>query len=176
MESFLTNCHTTTKKQQSMHDVISNKLESFYNLLQTTKESLSDENKFQKIQTLQEQTKKLHFQKAQKEFQSSLLKLGKEIDKKFKQDVSVIYQPDAFSNKQKVIQNTLAVHFIRQGQFKLCEDFLNEAGIPIDSELRDAVEKLKNDIEQMHTILNQIETDKDLTLAIEYIKIVYRSF
>lgn len=42
MESFLTNCHTTTKKQQNMHDVISNKLESFYNLLQTTKESLSD--------------------------------------------------------------------------------------------------------------------------------------
>lgn len=38
----MTSCHTTTKKQQNMHDVISNKLESFYNLLQTTKESLSD--------------------------------------------------------------------------------------------------------------------------------------
>ncbi|EIE88678.1 hypothetical protein RO3G_13389 [Rhizopus delemar RA 99-880] len=43
--SFLTSCHTTTKKQQNMHDVISNKLESFYNLLQTTKESLSDDSK-----------------------------------------------------------------------------------------------------------------------------------
>lgn len=61
----------------------------------------------------------------------------------------------------------MALHFTRQGQFDLCEEFLNEAEIPIDNELRDTLEKLRNDIEQMYTILDKIEKEKDLSLAIQ---------
>lgn len=86
---------------------------------------------------------------------------------KFKQDVSVIYHPEAFADKQDLIYRALALHFTRQGQFDLCEEFLNEAEIPIDNELRDTVEKLRNDIEQMYTILDKIEKEKDLSLAIQ---------
>ncbi|CEJ01981.1 hypothetical protein RMCBS344292_16000 [Rhizopus microsporus] len=110
--------------------------------------------------TIQEHAKKLQFQRPQKEFQSTLSKLGKEIDRKFKQDVSVIYHPEAFADKQDLIYRALALHFTRQGQFDLCEEFLNEAEIPIDNELRDTVEKLRNDIEQIWAEANHDELKK----------------
>ncbi|CAO3696875.1 unnamed protein product [Rhizopus stolonifer] len=123
MDSFVANSHAIAYKQRSLHNTVFTQLELFYELLKSTKETLSDENVTFKMETLRDQAKKLSFHKPQKEYQNSLSKMGKEIEKKFKQDASVVYQPEAFLNKQSVIQNTLAVHFIRQGQFKLCEDF-----------------------------------------------------
>lgn len=62
----------------------------------------------------------------------------------------------------------MALHFIRQGQFELCEDFMNEAEIPVDDELRETVEKLKNEFEQMYTVLYQLEMQNNLDPAIRY--------
>ncbi|KAI9282663.1 CTLH/CRA C-terminal to lish motif domain-containing protein [Sporodiniella umbellata] len=168
MDNLKANSRVISHKQKTMYNTIFSQLDSFYELLKTTKETISDENKTFKIEALKEQAKKLSFHKPQKEYQNSLTKMGKEMEKKFRQDVVEVYQPEAFVDKQKVIQSTLAIHFVRQGQFQLCENFLHEAGIPIDSELRDTVEKLKGDIQQMHTILQQIEKENDLTLAIEW--------
>jgi hypothetical protein len=68
-----------------------------------------------------------------------------------------------------LIYRALALHFTRQGQFKLCEDFMNEAEIPVDDELRDTVEKLKNEFEQMYTVLYQLEKQNNLSPAIRYV-------
>lgn len=43
---------------------------------------------------------------------------------------------------------------------------MNEAEIPVDDELRDTVEKLKNEFEQMYTVLYQLEKQNNLGPAI----------
>lgn len=78
----------------------------------------------------------------------------------------MIYHPEAFAGKEELISRSLALHFIRQGQFELCDEFMDEAQIPVDNELRDTVEQLKTEFEQLYSILKQLE-EKDLTLAIE---------
>ncbi|KAI9470604.1 MAG: CTLH/CRA C-terminal to lish motif domain-containing protein, partial [Benjaminiella poitrasii] len=87
---------------------------------------------------------------------------------KFKQDISVIYHPEAFAGKEALIYRALALHFIRQGRFDLCNEFMDEAGISIDDNIRETVEKLKNEFEQLYTILNEIEKEQDLTSAISW--------
>jgi hypothetical protein len=79
----------------------------------------------------------------------------------------VIYHPEAFAGKEELISRALALHFIRQGQFELCDEFMNEAQIPVDDELRETVEQLKNEFEQMYTVFHQLEKENDLTFAIE---------
>lgn len=79
----------------------------------------------------------------------------------------MIYHPEAFAGKEKLISRSLALHFIRQGQFELCNEFMDEADILVDDELRETVEQLKNEFEQMYTVLNQLEKENDLNLAIK---------
>lgn len=66
-----------------------------------------------------------------------------------------------------MIFRALTLHFIRQGKFELCDEFLDEAQVPIDDELRSTVEHLKTEFEQMYTVLNQLEKENDLSSAIE---------
>lgn len=79
----------------------------------------------------------------------------------------MIYHPEAFAGKKDLISRALALHFIRKGQFELCNEFMNEAQVPIDDELREIVEQLKSEFEQMYKILHQLEEEDDLTLAIK---------
>lgn len=79
----------------------------------------------------------------------------------------MIYHPEAFTGKKNLIARALALHFIRKGQFELCDEFMNEAEIPIDDELREIVEQLKSEFEQMYNILRQLEEEEDLSLAIK---------
>ena len=79
----------------------------------------------------------------------------------------MIYHPEAFAGKEKLISRSLALHFIRQGQFELCNQYLDEANILVNDELRETAEQLKHEFEQMYIILQQLEQQSDLTLAIE---------
>ncbi|CAO3635518.1 unnamed protein product [Mucor hiemalis] len=152
-----------------MQETQLNKLCEFKALLESHKNSLLNNSSPQKsFLQIQETAKKLQFQKPQKEFQSSLSKLNKELERKFKQDISVIYHPEAFAGKESLISRSLALHFIRQGQFELCDEFLNEAKILVDDDLRETVEQLKTEFEQMYTVLRQLEKENDLTCAIRW--------
>ncbi|RUS12952.1 hypothetical protein BC938DRAFT_478259, partial [Jimgerdemannia flammicorona] len=51
----------------------------------------------------------------QKEFHAALTKYGKAIDKKFKQDLTIASNPEAFAGKDVYLDKTVALHFIRQG-------------------------------------------------------------
>jgi hypothetical protein len=44
---------------------------------------------------------------------------------------------------------------------------MNEAEIRVDDELRETVEQLKNEFDQMYTVLRQLENENDLSLAIQ---------
>ncbi|KAG2201945.1 hypothetical protein INT47_000484 [Mucor saturninus] len=169
MNTILNTCLDLQKKQAMMQDTQLEKLFAFKAMLQAQKEALSQNfSPQQSLLQIQDKAKNLQFQKPQKEYQSSLSKLNKELDRKFKQDISVIYHPEAFAGKKDLIARALALHFIRKGQFDLCEEFMNEAHIPIDDELRDMVEQLKSEFEQMYNILRQLEEEDDVTLAIKW--------
>ncbi|CAG8460625.1 1255_t:CDS:2 [Paraglomus brasilianum] len=66
-----------------------------------------------------------------KDFQSTLNKYGKAIDKKWKQDITIATNANAFSEKEKILQKTIALHFIRQGKFELGNTFMREAELDI---------------------------------------------
>ncbi|OBZ88222.1 LisH domain-containing protein C29A3.03c [Choanephora cucurbitarum] len=174
MNGILNSCQDMQKKQSAMQDTVLNKLASFRQILEAKKQEVSQGKVtfsfllLSLYKPIQEQSKQLSFQKPQKEFQSALSKLSKEIDRKFKQDISVIYHPEAFAGKQDVLYRALALHFIRQGHFELCDEFMNESDIAIDDPLRETVEQLKNEFEQMYTVLNKMEQEKDLEPAIQW--------
>ncbi|KAI8991026.1 CTLH/CRA C-terminal to lish motif domain-containing protein [Mycotypha africana] len=170
MEGMLTTCLEMQKKHSSMQDAILKKLENFKELLEQTQQDVEqgDLDPHTAFLRIHESYKKFHFQKPQKEFDSAMKKLHKEIDRRFKQDISAIYHPEAFVGKKNVINRSLALHFVRQGQFELCEEFLNEADIPADDEIRDTVEQLRHQFEQMYTIMYQLEAEQDLTEAIKW--------
>lgn len=44
---------------------------------------------------------------------------------------------------------------------------MNEADILVDDELRETVEQLKNEFEQMYIVLNQLEKENELSFAIK---------
>ncbi|KAI7831225.1 CTLH/CRA C-terminal to lish motif domain-containing protein [Gamsiella multidivaricata] len=72
----------------------------------------------------------------QKELQSALSKFSKAIDKKFTADTTAAINPHAFDNKEKVLQKTIALHYIRQGNFEVGDMFAKEAGLTIPDSMR----------------------------------------
>ncbi|KAI8356904.1 CTLH/CRA C-terminal to lish motif domain-containing protein [Mortierella sp. GBAus27b] len=54
----------------------------------------------------------------QKELQSALSKYSKAIDKKFTAEAMAPINPYAFDNKQHILRKTIALHYIRQGNFE----------------------------------------------------------
>ncbi|KAG0236319.1 hypothetical protein BGW42_003731 [Actinomortierella wolfii] len=71
-----------------------------------------------------------------KELQSSLSKFTKALDKKYSCDMMAAMNPRAFENKEKLLQKTIALHFIRQGNFTVGDAFAKEVGLEVPDELR----------------------------------------
>ncbi|KAG0245821.1 hypothetical protein BGX31_005923 [Mortierella sp. GBA43] len=59
----------------------------------------------------------------QKELQSALSKYSKAIDKKFTAEAMAPINPYAFDNKQHILRKTIALHYIRQGNFEVGDTF-----------------------------------------------------
>ncbi|KAJ7172529.1 ubiquitin-protein ligase E3 [Mycena filopes] len=72
----------------------------------------------------------------QKEIYSSVSRLGKALDKKF--PAALPSYPDVFTSPPSVtaLERTIALHFLRTGQFDTAGIFLQEAGLDIAPELR----------------------------------------
>ncbi|KAJ6547509.1 hypothetical protein B0H19DRAFT_1221514 [Mycena capillaripes] len=72
----------------------------------------------------------------QKEIYSSISRLGKALDKKF--TAALPSHPDVFTSSSSVtaLERTIALHFLRTGQFDTAGIFLQEAGLDIPAELR----------------------------------------
>ncbi|KAG9072429.1 hypothetical protein KI688_000200 [Linnemannia hyalina] len=88
----------------------------------------------------------------QKEIQSSLSKYSKAIDKKFTADMMAAINPHAFDNKENILRSTIAMHFIRQGNFEIGDTFARETGLTVPDSMRhqfmemfDIVAALKED-------------------------------
>jgi RNAse (barnase) inhibitor barstar len=62
-----------------------------------------------------------------KDFHHNLQKYTKNNDKKFKIDLNAVWDPLAFDQKEPILNEALASHFIREGLFELEETFEKEA-------------------------------------------------
>ncbi|KAL0580240.1 hypothetical protein V5O48_001745 [Marasmius crinis-equi] len=80
--------------------------------------------------------KKKEMDERQKEIYSSTSRLGKAIDKKFATPLPSY--PDLFESDSSVqaLERTIALHFLRTGQFDTAETFIQESGVIIPDELR----------------------------------------
>ncbi|CAG8786290.1 3498_t:CDS:2, partial [Racocetra persica] len=98
-----------------------------------------------------------------KEFQKTISRYEKVIDKKWKQDITIASNPDAFVDKEQVLQRTIALHFIRQGKFKLVNTFMQ------DTQLMDITIDLQEQFDNMYKILDAID-NFNLRPALEWAK------
>ncbi|CAO3592052.1 unnamed protein product [Absidia cylindrospora] len=169
------------QRHQKYQEATTTKLDTFKKLLEKVKDNINNNAQtMATLESLREKAKKLQFQRTQKDFQSALSKFGKDVDRKFKQDVSVIYQPDSFAGKEHLLQRALAMHFIRQGQFDMCDNFMTEMtsshGMLPDTEdlsvndptLVTVVNDLKSQFRQMYTIIKQLGQEHQLDEAIQW--------
>ncbi|OBZ75309.1 Protein RMD5 A [Grifola frondosa] len=73
----------------------------------------------------------------QKDVYNSLARYGKALDKRFSTPLPS-YQPLFRSPEAKAaLERTIALHFLRSGQFNTAETFIEESGVEIDPRMRD---------------------------------------
>ncbi|KAF8077996.1 CTLH/CRA C-terminal to lish motif domain-containing protein, partial [Lyophyllum atratum] len=118
---------------------ISDSLDALLCSLEDAKKRLADadvdgETLRQLSQTIEAKRKEVDDR--QKEVYSSVSRLGKALDKKFTAPLptySRLFEP---AQSRTALKRTIALHFLRTGQFDTAETFLAESGIDISSELR----------------------------------------
>ncbi|KAI7867997.1 CTLH/CRA C-terminal to lish motif domain-containing protein [Spinellus fusiger] len=169
MDVLVNECQDLKERHTKLHDTMASKLVSLKNLLEETRIAMDfdDVKALQTMDDLREKTKKIQFSRQQKEYQSSLSRFSKDIEKKFKHDLSVIYRPEAFAGKEHLVSRALAMHLIRQGQFDLCDAYMREAGIQPQDTLYTMAEHLKQEFSEMYTMMGELEAH-DLSHAIEW--------
>ncbi|PFH54400.1 hypothetical protein AMATHDRAFT_135992 [Amanita thiersii Skay4041] len=95
----------------------------------------ANEQTFVHLEHLTE-AKKKEIDERQKEIYSSLSRLGKALDKKFSTTMPVYSNLFSSPSSIAALERTIALHFLRTGQFDIAETFLKESAINIPIELR----------------------------------------
>ncbi|PPQ78096.1 hypothetical protein CVT25_015630 [Psilocybe cyanescens] len=142
--------------------------QSLDSLLQSLKEAraafldgeCSEEDLKQLAQLVE--AKKKEVDDRQKEVYSVLSRLGKALDKKF--TTALPTYSDLFSSTASVtaLERTIALHFLRTGQFEVAETFLQESEINISEDLR-------NQFVDLHQILKFLR-NSDIGPALKWAK------
>ncbi|KAH9842822.1 CTLH/CRA C-terminal to lish motif domain-containing protein [Rhodofomes roseus] len=88
------------------------------------------------------ETRKKEIDDRQKEVYNALAKMGKALDKKFHTPLPT-YSPLFFSPEANAaLERTIALHFLRTGQFNTAETFIEESSVDIDDDTRRQFKKL----------------------------------
>ncbi|KAG5353958.1 RMD5 like protein [Termitomyces sp. T112] len=153
---------TSKGKVPSINDTLDAILLSLYDAKRNLEDSdVIDEEMLKRLsQTID--AKKRDIDDRQKEVYSSVSRLGKALDKKF--TAPLPSYPRVFASKQSrsALERTIALHFLRTGQFDTAETFLEESGIDISAELR-------AQFMELHRILRLLR-HQDIGPALEWTK------
>ncbi|KAJ7273660.1 ubiquitin-protein ligase E3 [Mycena haematopus] len=129
----------TTSSSGKGKGTISDSLDSLLQCLRETRDAIqpgtvSPDLLLQLSQTVD--VKKKEVDDRQKEIYTSISRLGKALDKKF--PAALPSYPDVFTSPTSVtaLERTIALHFLRTGQFDTAGVFLQEAGLNIPADLR----------------------------------------
>ncbi|BFZ64016.1 hypothetical protein YB2330_005154 [Saitoella coloradoensis] len=84
-----------------------------------------------------------------KKVYNGLGKYGKAIDKTFKANLDLVNNERAFEGKEHVVNETIAMHFVRQGQFGLANTDVQEANIDIKPDVQARFEEMYRILEAL---------------------------
>ncbi|KAL5490492.1 hypothetical protein ACEPAI_5325 [Sanghuangporus weigelae] len=98
----------------------------------------------------------------QKEIHATIGRIGKALDKKFTNPVPEIEPLFTSNEAQDALQRTIALHFLRTGQFETAEVFINESDVTIPPE--NTVQFI-----ELHSVLTALRR-QDIGLALEWCK------
>ncbi|KAF9264727.1 hypothetical protein L218DRAFT_979426 [Marasmius fiardii PR-910] len=133
--------------------------DSLDSILQVLEQAKKGDLEWKKVVEIIE-TKKKDIDERQKEIYSSMSRLGKSIDKKF--STPLPSYPDLFASQPSIaaLERTIALHFLRTGQFDTAQTFIEESGITIPDELR-------SKFVDLHHILQALKS-QDITPALQW--------
>ncbi|KAF9451079.1 hypothetical protein P691DRAFT_724908 [Macrolepiota fuliginosa MF-IS2] len=144
---------------------IPNTLDSLLQNLQQARDAveasdLSPEQFIALAQTIE--AKKKEIDERQKEVYSSTSRFGKALDKRFSTPLPAY--SDLFNSEESVaaLERTIALHFLRTGQFEAAQTFLDESNITIPPETR-------AQFEELHRILKALRA-QDISPALAWAK------
>ncbi|CAB4395738.1 unnamed protein product [Rhizophagus irregularis] len=164
MDSISKEFSKVEKKQQEVADSTIDNIDKIINEIQEAQKRLETdpvsagailkelELKFKELTT---KTLESH-----KELQKVIIRYEKIVDKKWKNDITIASNPEVFANKEKVLNTTVALHFIREGRFELANTFIREAQLDIPN-------TIQTQFHEMYQILGDIKLEK-LEPAIEW--------
>ncbi|RIA82533.1 CTLH/CRA C-terminal to lish motif domain-containing protein [Glomus cerebriforme] len=152
------------KKQQEVADLTIDNIDKIINEIREAQKRLETDpasigatlNELeQKFKELTAKTLESH-----KELQKVIVRYEKIVDKKWKNDITIASNPEVFADKEKVLNTTVALHFIREGRFELANTFIKEAQLDIP-------DTIQTQFHEMYQILGDIKLEK-LESAIEW--------
>ncbi|KAK9688392.1 hypothetical protein K7432_014418 [Basidiobolus ranarum] len=154
MDSLLKDFDKVNKKQKTVTSEVIKNVDSVIQQLTKARERISQDPTTYK-NTLSQLNKDVkdsggQISDSNKELHSVLSKYGKSIDKRFKSYLESASNPQAFYGKEKVLNETIAQHFVRQGQFDVGDTFVKEAHM-------EPSESLKVQFMEMYQILEAIK-------------------
>ncbi|KAH7930830.1 hypothetical protein BV22DRAFT_1027990 [Leucogyrophana mollusca] len=153
----------TEKSNKGKAPSIENSLDALLQSLREVKERIEMGTASEDTFALLAQTvdaRKKEVDEKQKEVYNAIARLGKALDKKFTQSLPS-YDPLFASEASRVaLERTIALHFLRTGQFATAETFINECGMDISPELR-------AQFIDLHRILTALKNE-DISPALEW--------
>ncbi|CAG8611970.1 13064_t:CDS:2 [Funneliformis caledonium] len=167
MESISKEFSKVEKKQQEVADLTVDNIEKMINEIQEAQKRLENdpENAGVSLKKLEQNFKELAAKalESHKEFQKVIARYEKIVDKKWKNDITIASNPEVFANKEKVLNTTVALHFIREGRFELANRFIREAQLCIP-------DTIQTQFHEMYQILGAIKLE-NLEPAIEWARL-----
>ncbi|KAI9206396.1 CTLH/CRA C-terminal to lish motif domain-containing protein [Polychytrium aggregatum] len=173
MDSLVNDYQQLTKRQKRIRSEATQSIDSLISTLTATKSALQSQATPgshvlpKQAQLLSQSAKSTAAQLSEqnKEFYSALGKFSKALDKKFKLDLDTVWDPRALDGPERygMLNQTIANHFIREGQFAVLDTFLDESAMP-----RDGFDSFKEKFSEMFTILEDLKAKRSLDSAIRW--------
>jgi len=171
LEKLVSNSNTAKGKAPSISDSLESLLLSLRDAKERIQSGADSTTTYATLSKTVDSTKK-DVDERQKEVYNSLARYGKALDKRFTAPLPS-YSP-LFSSPDSVsaLERTIAQHFLRTGQFRTAEVFIEESGIDVSPDMREHFAEL-------HQIISSLRQD-DIGPALEWTEckrsfLLYRS-
>ncbi|KZT69001.1 hypothetical protein DAEQUDRAFT_745413 [Daedalea quercina L-15889] len=142
---------------------INDSLDSLLQSLQEVKDRLQVGTATDETLTILSKTvesRKKEVDERQKEVYNALAKIGKALDKKFQTPLPTYAPLFQSESAHATLERTIALHFLRTGQSKTAETFIEESNVDIDADTR-----LK--FKELHEIVTALK-EQDIGPALEW--------
>ncbi|KAJ1652019.1 hypothetical protein IWQ61_007544, partial [Dispira simplex] len=153
MEAIITEAERLAEKQKTNDALVRTLLDQVVDQITAfqakTRENTASVPSLMDVVKIQSQLKTLvpKIIEKHKEFYNNISKHGKAIDKAFKVTLGDFSGSKTFESDDKLVVTSIALEFIRQGEFELCDQLLSEAGLEIPPQIQQGFQDMFKYIE-----------------------------